>query len=285
MTGEAETPRDEPSRAAGAREAPKGCSLPLVVVISVVVGVLFGFFYSALAAARERARRANCASQLKSLLYACQLYSGDNEERFPSDFEVLFCDYVTDGGIFLCPSASKATELYMTDFRRPGSPGASGSVHPEHTDYVYVSGPTAAYPPDYVLMFDDEWNHAGDGVHVAFIGGLVQWMRAEELHGLLAKQKREVAARGREMRLIRPQWSSWPDPSASDDPRAGPGTGQAGSSLLAGAIVALIVSLFLGGLTAARRPSAAGPAPGDSGSDARADGGAAAAGPGTEDNG
>jgi hypothetical protein len=258
-------------------------------VISVVVGVLAGFLYSALAAARERARCASRISTQKSLLYACQLYSGDNEERFPSDFEVLFSDYVTDGGIFLCWSAGKATELLMTDFRRPGSPGASGTVHPEHTDYVYVSGLTAADPPDHVLMFDDEWNHAGDGVHVAFIGGLVQRMRAEELHRLLAKQKREVAARGREMKLIRPQWSSWPDPSASADPRAGPGMGRTWSSLLAGAvvasIVALIVALLLGSLTGARRPSAAESAPGDSSPGAPADGGTEAAGPGTEDNG
>jgi hypothetical protein len=126
----------------------------------------------------------------------------------------LFGDYVTDGQLFLCPTADKATELAFHKYTPDMAPDL-------YTDYVYVSGLIAADPPDHVLMFDDEWNHDGDGVHVAFIGGRVQWMGAEELHGLLAKQERVVAARGREMKLLRPAWSAWPDSPTSGHPLAG----------------------------------------------------------------
>jgi hypothetical protein len=224
-------------------------SLPLLIIIPLLVGVLSGLFLSALAAARERARRTKCTSNLSSFLYACHLYTGDNDELFPPDCDVLFGDYVADGELFLCPSASKATELLLSDFRRPGSPGssdASGSIHAEHTDYVYVSGLTASDPPDYVVAFDDEWNHEGKGVCFVYIGGQRSWTPdIESIHEQLAKQKREVAARGREMKLVRPKWSSWPDPSASDDPRAGPRMGRSGTSLLAGAVAALIVALLI----------------------------------------
>ncbi len=235
-------------------------SLPLLVIIPLLVGVLAGFFFSALATARERARRTKCTANLKSFLYACHLYGGDNEKLFPPDVDAL-CrgDYITDGELFLCPSTSKATELLMYDFRRPHSrdaSGAPGSLHPEHTDYVYVSGLTAADPPDYVIAFDDEWNHRGEGASFTTIGSGWRWTSdIEWIHERLAKQKRELAAQGREMKLIRPKWSSWPDASASDDPRAGPGIGRRMGSLLAGAGVALIVALLIAVLDRAQPPN------------------------------
>jgi len=221
--------------------------LPLLILVPLVVGVLSALMFSALAAARERAKRTKCNRNLHCLLYVCHLYGGDHDERFPPDLSVLFPrDYVTDGELFLCPSAAKATELFARDAGHPDPMGAPLGLHPEHTDYVYVSGLMASDPPDYVLAFDDEWNHEGEGLHLVYMGGQRDWVRdIGELHGKLAKQKGELAAKGREMKLIRPKWSSWPDPSASDDPRAGPGIGRRATSFLAGAVIALIVALLI----------------------------------------
>ncbi|MHC5054407.1 MAG: hypothetical protein ACYTKD_06795 [Planctomycetota bacterium] len=208
-------PPREPS---GGRASPKRwrSALRTVIPVTIVVGVLAGFLYSALAAAREWARRENCQSCLKCLLYVCQLYTGDNEERFPSSLSDLLGSYVPDGEILLCPSAGKATELKYGDL-------ITGADLDSHTDFVYVSGLTASDPPDYVIIFEDEWNHDGEGVNAVAIGGWKYWTGdINALHEQLRKQERELAARGREMRLIRPAWSSWPDPSASADPRAGP---------------------------------------------------------------
>ena len=92
-----------------------------------------------------------------------------------------------------------------------------------HTDYVYVSGLRLSDPKEYVLAFDDQWNHDGDGVHVLCIDREVGWENdIRALHKQLAKQKKELAAQGREMKLVRPAWSAWPDPYVTGHPLAGP---------------------------------------------------------------
>ena len=220
-------------------------SLPLLATVFVVVGALAGLTHGALFAARERARRLGCRSRLWHLAHACVLYSGDNEGRFPPDSDPLFVDYVTDGECFLCLSACKATEPLYSDFHHPGS---SGSIHPEHTDYVYVSGLTAADPPSYIMWFEDEWNHEGDGVYVAYIGGGDRWKSVQTLHTCLAAQEKELAAQGREMKLLRPAWSAWPDPSVSSHPLAGPRPWyrrRNGSAVLVGASVGIVTALVM----------------------------------------
>jgi len=92
-----------------------------------------------------------------------------------------------------------------------------------HMDYVYVSGLTVDDPGDYVVAFDDEWNHNGDGVNVFYMGCKIEWTHdIKALHEQLAKQEKELAAQGRKMKLVRPAWSSWPDPPAGGHPLWGP---------------------------------------------------------------
>ena len=97
-------------------------------------------------------------------------------------------------------------------------------------------------PPDYVLVFEDEWNHDGDGVQVGRIGGDRPWWSIETLHEQLARQEKELAAKGREMKLLRPAWSAWPDPPPGGRPwyeRRG------GRAIAFGGFAALAVSLAL----------------------------------------
>jgi len=212
--------------------------LPSLSVVLLVLWVLF----EAAVAARERARRRVCRATVGNcLIYACVLYSGDNDERFPPSLGYLFKDYMSDGRLYLCPSAGKATEMTMDKY----TPGMSFD---RHTDFVYVSGLRADDPPDYVLIFEDEWNHDGDGVQVVFISGHRPWWDLKTLHRQLDKQEKELAAKGREMRLLRPQWSSWPDPSASEHPLAGPQAWyyrRGGRAAIVGAVAAAMVTLWL----------------------------------------
>jgi len=125
-----------------------------------------------------------------------------------------------------------------------------------HSDYVYVSGLGAYDHPDYVLVFDDEWNHDGYGVNVAGIAGRVEWMTISRLHELLAKQEKELAAQGRKMKLLRPAWSAWPDPSVSDHPLAGPRPWYRrpiGSGVIVGILAGLVTALVMSAVTAWRR--------------------------------
>ena len=67
-----------PGRASG--RASGVVRFPLIgvlVVAALLLGVLCGLVPCSLAAARERARRTKCVSNLKQIAYACKLYSGD----------------------------------------------------------------------------------------------------------------------------------------------------------------------------------------------------------------
>ncbi|MHC4251912.1 MAG: formylglycine-generating enzyme family protein [Planctomycetota bacterium] len=189
--------------------------IPLLAV--VLVGL--GFAYAALARARERARRKKCWANLV-IGHMCYHYADDSGGEFPPTLGVLFGSYVTDGEVFLCPSAGKATEFILgSDLAwKNFTPAMFGDTH---TDYVYVSGLRADDPVGYILIFDDEWNHDGDGVNVYTTGRGGGWVSdIKAVHQQLARQEKELAAQGRRMTIRRPAWSSWPAPPV--DPRSVP---------------------------------------------------------------
>jgi hypothetical protein len=201
--------------------------LPLLIVIFIVVGVTSGLRCSHLAAARERDRRKLCHGCLNNAInYACHLYASDFEGAFPSTLGDLYPDHISDGAVFLCRSAGKAIpvednpRIYRDGVRdyqhRQYTPDMFGDTH---SDYVYVSGLRPSDPGDYILAFEDEWNHDGEGVHVLLVGGGAPkdsdwWPDIKALHEQLAKQEKELAAKGRKMKLLRPAWSTWPEPPA-----------------------------------------------------------------------
>lgn len=148
-----------------------------IVALASIAGILL---LPALQAATESRPRGKCRSHLKQIGYACQLYAGDNAERFPPSLGALFPGYISDGGVFLCPAAGCAQEIAVDDLP-PGAADASGVWHDGFTDYVYVPGLLAGDPPDLVLAHDRHGNHE-DGRRVLMIGGTVRWMVEPEFH-------------------------------------------------------------------------------------------------------
>jgi len=158
-------------------------------------------------------RRSPCASNLKLITYACQLFAGDNREAFPPDLGALYPAYISDGSIFICPKSRAPVEKCTLQYQ--------GAITDENVSYCYVSGLTAADDPGYVLAFEEEWNHGGIGAHYACIGGQVAWWAdIAGLHAQLAKQEAELSAKGRTMKIIRPSWSEWPARPAYLDARS-----------------------------------------------------------------
>lgn len=130
--------------------------IELLVVISVIA-ILLSIMVPALGKAKECAQKAICGSNLRQYGLATELYTGDNDEKFPDPHYWLFtnpmlpsmgqkhCQWHNEtlapdgllwddwdaGGVHLCPAFKKLSKRH-------------GQDHPYHDDTIEVK-PTFSY--------------------------------------------------------------------------------------------------------------------------------------------
>jgi prepilin-type N-terminal cleavage/methylation domain-containing protein/prepilin-type processing-associated H-X9-DG protein len=140
--------------------------LIVVFIISILAAILFPVFGKA----RDKARQANCQSNVMQLGLALHLYAQDWNGRFPprnDDWSPAY-RYAKDYQLFMCPIDPAPR---MPDYARRGN-----SLGPGMTSYIYRAGLANDDLAGEILAWDRETWHS-DGRNFLFLDAHVKWMR------------------------------------------------------------------------------------------------------------
>lgn len=131
--------------------------------------------------------RIKCASNLRQIGLAIEMYANDNKGQLPPDLATVLVTQDLTSEVFVCPSSDDerahgpTTQALLQDFAKPG-----------RCSYVLASPLPSTWnllTPAHILAYEPLANHNRDGMNVLFGDGHAEWLARVHADHMVAELK------------------------------------------------------------------------------------------------
>jgi len=135
------------------------------LLLSLCLATLALIPLSAVSKTKLYFRKEACASNLRQIQIACEIYKQDYGGKYPLQLVNLYPKYLADRRLLLCP---------CKHFRSGAVP--SVPLDDSMVDYIYVPGPLNPVSQEIILCRDKQGNHPDGSVSILYLNRKIEWL-------------------------------------------------------------------------------------------------------------